>query len=126
MRPTRVKTLDDPKLDSAIADFLRGDWFVFEPMGGVGFVESQLQVRVPTADEPDNVTFDSAAAELDRAAEQFCRLCERSTRFAKAVSGMEPQFVLLYDYGMGGIEICERNGDELTWRKGYPGAAPAA
>jgi hypothetical protein len=124
VRPLVIEDPEDGRFDLALDEFERGRFFVFEPIGGIGFVDEVLQVRVATAWEPDSVSAARANEELERAVRNYDRLRDASVRFRTLTESYEPSFVLLYDYGMGGIELCRWRDGEIVWKDGYPRAAP--
>lgn len=124
MRPLRIEEPQGERFDLALEQFERGQFFVF--LGsGLGIVDGALQMRVPTDWEPDSITPERAAAELDRAARNLARLRSASPRFAALTESLPEHIILLYDYGMGGVELCELNSGVLEWRPGYPRQKPA-
>src|SRR5262245_38453139 len=64
-----------------------------------------------------------AGQDLELAERNIRRLGEMSPRFSEIVGSLLMRFILVYDYGMGALELCELEGGEFSWRPGY--RAPA-
>ncbi len=124
MRPLGIEKPEGERFELALDQFAQGQFFIF--LGsGLGIVDGSLQMRVPSEWEPDSITPQRATQELDRAVHNLAGLRSASPRFAALTDGLPEHIVLLYDYGSGGIELCELNQGVLEWRPGYPKAEPA-
>ena len=111
------------RFDLALDDFAEGGPFIFQ--GCVlclrgGFVE----VRVPASWEVENTDERRARDDLERARLNLGRLHATSTRFSGIVGQRPMRLVLVHDYGMGGLELCELEDGRFTWRPGYPHRPP--
>jgi len=53
-------------------------------------------------------------------------LVSESPAFVSVVKNQPRHFVLVYDYGMGGVELCRLIDGTLIWAKGFPAGEGAA
>ena len=122
-RPLQVEETSGPRFDLALDQFEAGSSFVFLDCG-LRVENGALQVLVPTQWEPHSITEARAHAELERAQRNIDELVSSSPRFSKIIGVIPRVFVLVYDYGMGGLWMCELRDGNLTWHEGYPRDAP--
>ena len=102
-----------------------------EPLSfrGVSFAlapEGHLVVRVPTSWYLENTTEQTALNDLEVAENTLNDLVLESPAFASVVKDRPRHFVLVYDYGMGGVELCRLIDGSLVWAKGFPVGEGAA
>ena len=104
----------------ALDHFASGEFFVFEPCGGLAISDRRLNMRVASKWKPDTITRERAENEISRALRNLGRLRSSSDRFAALTEGLPLHVVLLYDYDTGGLEMCEQSEGEFRWCPGYP------
>ncbi|MCA1568610.1 MAG: hypothetical protein LC803_23780 [Acidobacteria bacterium] len=102
-----------------------------EPLSfrGVSFAlapEGHLVARVPTSWHLENTTEQTALSDLRVAENILNDLVAQSASFASVVRNRPRHFVLVYDYGMGGVELCCLIDGSLEWAKGFPAGEGAA
>jgi hypothetical protein len=124
-RPLRIEEPSGPRFELALDQLEAGQSFVFLKTG-LRLVDGALQVLVPTQWEPHSITKARALEELQRAQRNIARLSSSSSRFSAIVAGFPHLFILVYDYGMGGLWMCQIRGGEFEWYEGYPQESPAA
>lgn len=124
MLPIRVDEPSGQRFEIALDQFAAGEFFVFR---GCGLCRRQgfIEVRVPSSWEVERTNESRARQDLQLAERNIRRLQELSPRFSEIVGSLPVRFILVYDYGMGGLELCELEDGEFTWRPGYPRDAPA-
>jgi len=124
MLPIGVEDPTGDRFDLALEHFAAGKFFVFR---GYGLCRRQgfIEVRVPSSWEVENTNQERALQDLEVAEGNIRTLREASPRFSELVCSLPVRFILVYDYGMGGLELCELEDGEFTWRPGYPHHAPA-
>lgn len=78
----------------------------------------RLFVRVSSELEPDHVTPARAEAELRRAQAELEELKQDSPEFARLVRGRPTSYALLYNYGMGAVQLATwtDEGFEYVWK----------
>ena len=96
---------------------------------GVSFAlapEGYLAVRVPTSWYLENTTEQTALSDFKVAENTLNDLVGESLAFASVVKNRSRHFVLVYDYGMGGVELCRLIEGSLVWATGLPARQCAA
>lgn len=63
----------------------------------------------------ENVTQQSALAELKDIKSLFSKMVDTSKELADFVKGRQVEYYLGYDYGMGSIGICNEKSGQLKW-----------
>src|SRR5262245_56437071 len=119
MRPLHIQEPEGERFELALDQFEAGDFFVFRGIG-LCLRPEFVEVRVPSSCEIENTTEVRARGDLELAERSIEYLEEASPRARRLVGSRSKRFVLLYDYGTGGIEICDYAAGALTWRPGYP------
>jgi hypothetical protein len=122
--PIRVEEPSGQRFELALDQFTAGEYFVFRGCGICRRGEF-IEVRVPSSWEVENTNEQRARQDLELAERNIRQLQEVSARFSELVGPLPLRFILVYDYGMGGLELCELEDGEFTWRPGYPQHAPA-
>jgi len=119
----RIEEPSGPRFDLALDLLQAGQSFVFIDCG-LRVEDGVLNVLVPTQWEPHSITEPRAVEELRRAERNIASLAAASPRFAAIVANLRKAFILVYDYGMGGLWLCRLLEDTFEWYEGYP--RPAA
>ena len=88
--------------------------------------EGQLVIRVPTNWYLENTTEQTALSDLKVAESTLDDLIAASPALASGVKNRPRHFVLVYDYGTGGVELCHLVNGSLIWAKGFPAGGGAA
>ena len=124
MLPIHVEEPNGERFELALEHFAAGKFFVFR---GCGLCRRDdfIEVRVPSSWEVENTNEERARHDLEIAERNVRRLQQLSSRFAQIVGALPKRFILVYDYGMGGLELCELENGEFIWRSGYPRQQPA-
>jgi len=122
-RALRIEEPSGPRFDLALDLLEAGQSFVFID-SGLRVEEGVLQVVVPTQWEPHSITHARALEELRRAERNIASLAAASPRFDAIVANLRRVFILVYDYGTGGLWLCRLLEDTFEWYEGYP--RPAA
>ena len=102
-----------------------------EPLSfrGVSFAltpEDYLAVRVPTSWYLENTTEQTALSDFKVAENTLNDLVGESPAFASVVKNRFCHLVLVYDYGMGGVELSRLIEGSLVWAKRLPARQGAA
>ena len=63
----------------------------------------------------ENVTRQSAIAELEDIKSLFSKMVDNSQELRDFTQGMEVEYSLYYNYGMGSIQICKEHAGHITW-----------
>jgi hypothetical protein len=96
----------------------RGVSFYLAPGG-------HLAASIPTSWYLENTTEQTALNDLGVAENALKDLIAESPAFASVVGNLPRQYILLHDYGAGGVELCRLVGGKLIWAKGFPAAKGA-
>lgn len=120
-RPLRIEEPKGAAFELAVEQFEKGEFFVFRG-AGFGLRPPGLEIRATTERSPEDVDKEEAELVIAKAKEKLSLLQASSSKFKHAVSGLVIRIVVLYDYGMGGIEVAEWNNGKFQWHKGYPKA----
>ena len=88
--------------------------------------EGYLVARVSTSWHLENTTERTALSDFQVAESTLNDLIAGSSAFASVVKNCPRQFVLVYDYGMGGVELCRLVDGSLVWAKGFAVGGGAA
>jgi len=122
MESTYPLHIDEPRgsrFELALEQFEKGEFFVFRGVG-LGLKETELEIRAPIQWSPEYVDRDRAEAVIAEARSMIQGLKEASDKFKSMVAGLPVRIVVLYDYGMGALEIAESINGEFIWHDGYP------
>jgi len=65
--------------------------------------------------DPDNLNKKIAIKELEDVKAEFKDYCNMDLEFDKYFKDKEVKFCLAYDYGMGGIALCNEFKGQITW-----------
>jgi hypothetical protein len=106
------------RFELALERLRDGHAFTFR---GVGFwlaPDGSLEVRVPSSWGIENTSEQTALSDLEHAKKLLDVLIVESPSFASLVKDRARRFVLIDDYGMGGVELCRLVGGALIWAKG--------
>jgi hypothetical protein len=117
--PLRIDNPEESRFELALKLFEKGEFFVFR---GAGFelCKNELEIRAPIHWSPEYVDKSKAEGVIYEAQEMLWELKKSSERFTTLVEGLPVRNVVIYDYGMGGLEIAESISGEFTWHDGYP------
>ena len=114
------------RFEVAIELFQSGEPLSFR---GVSFSlapEGHLEIRVPTSWHLENTTEQTALSDMKVAENTLNDLAAESPAFASVIKDRPRHFVLVYDYGMGGVELCRLIDGSLVWAKRFPVGEGAA
>jgi hypothetical protein len=76
-----------------------------------------VRCAIETSWHSENVTEQTAHADLARARRNLAALMEASDRLRQIIGARAVPYVLVEDYGMGLIELCRLVGTEMTARR---------
>ena len=76
-----------------------------------------LACAIETSWHSENVTEETAHADLARAQRNLAALLEASGRLRQIIGARSVSYVLVEDYGMGLIELCRLVDTEMTWAR---------
>jgi|GEM_PF-3227982 hypothetical protein len=77
--------------------------------------EKILSVSIESSWELENLTDDRALGDLQLAKSNFAYLLRNFEDFRVLVSGLQPSFHLVRDYGTGAVELASLSEDALVW-----------
>jgi len=117
----RIDEAEGARFQLALEQFKNGEFFVFRGTG-FGLRKTELEIRAPIDWSPENVDRNKAEQIISKATELLNALKDTSEAFNKLVANLPVHIVVLYDYGMGGLEIAESLNGEFSWHAGYPKA----
>jgi len=117
--PLRIDEPNGPRFELAIEQFKNGWFFVFRGTG-FGLRETELEIRAPAQGSAESVDLKKAEAVIASANHLFQVLNDASEEFKMLVAKLPVRIVVLYDYGMGALELAEFNNGEFSWHDGYP------
>lgn len=63
----------------------------------------------------ENITKQSALAELNEIKELFLKMLTVSNELQNFIINRKIQYSLGFDYGMGGVEICKEKDNQIVW-----------
>lgn len=119
IRPMRINEQEGDRFELALEQFENGEFIVFRGTG-FGLRKTELEIRAPIEWTPENVDHNKAEQVISRASDLLNILKDASKTFNSLVAKLPVRIVVLYDYGMGGIEIAESLNGEFSWHAGYP------
>lgn len=97
--------------------FGAGHGFTYDGVGLRIDVDGALECVVPSTGSIENVTLDTARADLSRA-EQVLAQLNAHPAFSALTSGRTVRMVLVCDCGNGPVTLCTRTDDGLIWTPG--------
>jgi len=81
--------------------------------------DEHLVVSVASQWLPENVTEQTARADLAHAQQIFEHIADLSPEFRRRVASLPRRFCVVDDYGMGAVALCDLEGDRLVWAPGF-------
>ena len=107
-----VESLSDSRLATGIELLYDGGGF---RMNRVEFTLSNdiLSCAAVSEWQPENLTDDRALAEINRAQYTHTRLAEQSADYLTAIADAEIRYSVIYNYGMGSVELCHLDNGNL-------------
>lgn len=114
----RITETSGPRFDLAMERLREGHSFVF---GRVVFCfrsDCCLECAVQSSWQVENLTDDRARHDLAHAIDVFSHIKASSNDFAALVAEEPAVYSVIEDYGMGCVELCRIEGDQLRWTKG--------
>ncbi len=119
IRPLRIDEPEGARFELALEQFEGGEFFVFRGTG-FGLRKKELEIRAPIEWAPENVDRNKAEQVISRGSDLLNILNSASNTFNNLVAKLPVRIVVLYDYGMGSVEIAESLNGEFSWHAGYP------
>jgi hypothetical protein len=108
------------RFELIIEQFCDGQPFSYQGTGFLLAPDGALELRVPTSWQCANVTEQTALDDFSRAMESVESLVSASVAFASSVVDRARRYVLVEDYGMGGIELCHLVNGRIIWKRTLP------
>jgi hypothetical protein len=81
--------------------------------------DGQVEVSVQSEWLPENVTEQTARADLSHAQQVFDYVADFSPEFRRRVASLPRRYCVIEDYGMGSVALCYLEGDRLVWSPGF-------
>jgi len=81
--------------------------------------DGELEISVHSEWLPENVTEQTARADLAHGQQVFDYIADFSPEFRRRVASMPRRYCVIHDYGMGSVELCHLEGDRLIWSPGF-------
>jgi hypothetical protein len=122
--PIHVEDPSGERFELALEQFEAGGYFVFRGCG-LSLQDGLIEIRVPSSWEVENTNEERARNDLELAERNILLLQEESSRFARIAGELPRRFILVYDYGMGGLELCQLEAGRFSWRPSFPHHGPA-
>jgi hypothetical protein len=104
----------------ALERLQEGFAFTFRSVGFWIAPDGAIEVRAQTSWFLENITEQTALNDLQKAEDLLNLLEAESSEFASLTQGRLRRYVLVDDYGMGGVELCRLVDGLLVWSKGFP------
>ena len=112
----KVENIDDARFADAIVFFSEGKTLEFEDTVFALNVRTRRVAVMKISERAiPNVDSDRASGEILRAQAVYEYLRNSSTQFARIVEQFTPRFSVVFDYGMGAVEICHLKNGKLAW-----------
>ena len=108
-----VESLADSRLTTGVELLSDGGGF---RMNRVEFTlaNNVLSCAAVSEWQPENLTDDRARDEINRAQYTHTRLAEQSTDYQTAIADAEIRYSVIYNYGMGSVELCHLDNGHLV------------
>jgi hypothetical protein len=117
--PFTVTELDGPRFELAMQLLRQGQRVRFVDLDLRVYEREVLVVAVQSTWRSENVTAESARADLLNAEKQLRVLLDGSPVLRSALPS-EVRFELEDDYGMGSVLVCTLQQGQLRWAPGFP------
>ena len=101
-----ISKLTGPRFELAIDRLGAGDSVVFEGIG-LRLSDETLECRVPSSFRAKNATEDTIRRDLEAARAKIAKLLQESPALRSLVGVRRRRFIVLDDYGGGGVELME-------------------
>jgi len=108
-----VESADDSRFATGIQLLCEGGGFRINTVEFV-VVDRTLSCSAVSQWQHENLTDDRALAELRRAQQTYEMLVAQSDAYSRAVDGMPVRYSVIENYGMGTVELCHLDGDNLV------------
>ncbi|HSC07288.1 MAG TPA: hypothetical protein VLD59_10730 [Steroidobacteraceae bacterium] len=99
-----ISKLTGPRFELAIGRLGAGDSVVFEGIG-LRLSDEILECRIPSSFRAENATDDTIRRDLEAARAKIAELLQESPALMSLVGARRRRFVVLDDYGGGGVEL---------------------
>jgi hypothetical protein len=112
----KVENIDDARFADALVFFSEGKTLEFEnTVLALDVTTGTVAVMKISEHAISDVDSDRASAEILRAQGLYEYLRDSSTQFARIVEPFSPRFSVVFDYGMGAVEVCHLQNGKLVW-----------
>jgi hypothetical protein len=108
------------RMKAAIELFLQGvDSIELDRVCIAIWRDGHLEISVQSEWLPENVTEQTARADLAHARQVFDYVADLSPEFRRRIASMPRRYCVMDDYGMGSVALCYLEGGRLVWSPGF-------
>jgi hypothetical protein len=115
-----IDTTSGERFNLAIERFREGNEIIFQDIGFYLNPNGTVECRIQSSWRIENINESRVKEDFTSAEGVYNNLISSSDIFAEIVKSKKLSKVLIDDYGMGAIEICRQENDNIIWAEGYP------
>ena len=113
-----ITQLNGTRFELALEQFLSGKPLNYQNVSYRLGTDNSLSIVVNSSWHAENITEVRARSDIEEGSRITDYLISASRQFEQIVTNRERQYVLIKDYGKGGVLICRMIGGTIEWPEG--------